>query len=102
MNEARTRGHGLDPGPARFPGLHRGDAGHPRDPRPDGPDRFRGAAGQAPPRLPAAVDLRAWASPVEDQGALGSCTAQAGAGVIEYYERKVVRTSCRGLAALPL
>jgi C1A family cysteine protease len=38
--------------------------------------------------LPAAVDLRPWASPVEDQGALGSCTAQAGAGVIEYYERK--------------
>lgn len=40
------------------------------------------------PRLPAAVDLRPWASPVEDQGALGSCTAQAGAGLIEYYERK--------------
>ena len=38
--------------------------------------------------VPAAVDLRDWASAVEDQGALGSCTAQAGAGVIEYYERK--------------
>jgi len=38
--------------------------------------------------LPASVDLREWASPVEDQGDLGSCTAQAGAGVIEYYERK--------------
>ena len=37
---------------------------------------------------PAAVDLREWASAVEDQGSLGSCTAQAGAGVIEYYERK--------------
>ena len=46
------------------------------------------AKGARPYRLPAAVDLRAWASPVEDQGALGSCTAQAGAGVIEYYERK--------------
>ncbi|MEN6560353.1 MAG: C1 family peptidase [Acidobacteriota bacterium] len=44
--------------------------------------------GPRPPRLPAAVDLRPWASPVEDQGALGSCTAQAGAGLIEYYERK--------------
>jgi C1A family cysteine protease len=47
-----------------------------------------GPARGGPARLPAAVDLRSWASPVEDQGALGSCTAQAGAGVIEYYERK--------------
>lgn len=49
-----------------------------------------GPDGPVPPRSgpPASVDLRAWASPVEDQGALGSCTAQAGAGVIEYYERR--------------
>jgi C1A family cysteine protease len=47
-----------------------------------------GRGGQGPARLPAAADLRPWASPVEDQGNLGSCTAQAGAGVIEYYERK--------------
>ena len=38
--------------------------------------------------LPASADLREWCSPVEDQGRLGSCTAQAGAGIIEYYERK--------------
>jgi len=38
--------------------------------------------------LPPAADLRQWCSPVEDQGRLGSCTANAGAGVIEYYERK--------------
>ena len=38
--------------------------------------------------LPASVDLREWCSPIEDQRMLGSCTAQAGAGVIEYYERK--------------
>lgn len=38
--------------------------------------------------LPLSVDLREWCSPVEDQGRLGSCTANAGAGVIEYYERK--------------
>jgi len=38
--------------------------------------------------LPASVDLREWCSPVEDQGDLGSCTAQAGVGIIEYYERK--------------
>jgi len=37
---------------------------------------------------PVAVDLRAHCSPVEDQGALGSCTANAGAGIIEYYERR--------------
>jgi len=39
-------------------------------------------------KLLASVDLREWCSPIEDQGNLGSCTAQAGAGVIEYYERK--------------
>ncbi len=38
--------------------------------------------------LPASVDLRNWCSPVEDQGQIGSCTAHAGAGIIEYYERK--------------
>jgi C1A family cysteine protease len=38
--------------------------------------------------LPATVDLRAWCSPVEDQGSLGSCTANAGVGVIEYFERR--------------
>jgi C1A family cysteine protease len=38
--------------------------------------------------LPASVDLREWCSPIENQGSLGSCTANAGAGVIEYYERK--------------
>lgn len=37
---------------------------------------------------PGAVDLRQWASAVEDQGALGSCTAQAGAGIVEYYEKR--------------
>ncbi|HOJ40226.1 MAG TPA: cysteine protease, partial [bacterium] len=35
-----------------------------------------------------AVDLREWCSPVENQGNLGSCTAHAGVGLIEYYERK--------------
>ena len=34
--------------------------------------------------LPASVDLREWCSSVEDQGRLGSCTAHAGVGVIEY------------------
>ena len=39
-------------------------------------------------KLPASVDLREWCSPIEDQGDLGSCTANAGVGIIEYYERK--------------
>ncbi len=36
----------------------------------------------------ASVDLRQWCSPIEDQGSLGSCTAQAGAGVVEYFEKR--------------
>jgi C1A family cysteine protease len=40
------------------------------------------------PSLPAAVDLREWCSPVENQQNLGSCTAHAGIGVVEYFERK--------------
>jgi len=39
-------------------------------------------------KIPAAVDLRAWCSPVDDQWSLGSCTAQAGTGVVEYYENR--------------
>jgi C1A family cysteine protease len=50
--------------------------------------RARAAGKARPGATPTAADLREWASPIEDQGALGSCTAQAGAGVIEYYERK--------------
>ncbi|MEO6228538.1 MAG: C1 family peptidase [Ferruginibacter sp.] len=33
-------------------------------------------------------DLRQWCSPIEDQGQLGSCTAHAGIGLYEYYERR--------------
>src|SRR5271157_38334 len=32
--------------------------------------------------------LRKWCSPIEDQGQLGSCTANAAVGMLEYYERK--------------
>jgi C1A family cysteine protease len=42
-----------------------------------------------PPKGPVTpVDLRPWCSPVEDQGNLQSCTANAGAGLIEYFERR--------------
>ncbi|MEP7375631.1 MAG: C1 family peptidase [Chitinophagaceae bacterium] len=40
------------------------------------------------PMAPASVDLRPWCPPVEDQGALGSCTANAGVGLLEYFERR--------------
>lgn len=39
-------------------------------------------------KLPAATDLRPWCSPVEDQGELGSCTACAAVGLVEYFERR--------------
>lgn len=38
--------------------------------------------------LPSSVDLTAWCSPIENQGGLGSCTANAGVGIVEYYERR--------------
>jgi C1A family cysteine protease len=34
------------------------------------------------------VDLRPWCSPIEDQRQLGSCTAHAAVGIVEYYERR--------------
>jgi C1A family cysteine protease len=40
------------------------------------------------PAAPTSVDLRSWCSPVEDQGALGSCTAHAAVGIVEYFERR--------------
>jgi C1A family cysteine protease len=40
------------------------------------------------PKLAATIDLRPYFSPVENQGNLGSCTANAGCGVLEYFERR--------------
>jgi len=42
---------------------------------------------KAPP-LKATQDLRAWCPPIENQGSLGSCTANAGVALIEFFERK--------------
>jgi C1A family cysteine protease len=41
------------------------------------------------PALPVSVDLRKWCSPIENQLNLGSCTAHAGMGLVEYFENKV-------------
>ncbi|WP_137940139.1 C1 family peptidase [Chitinivorax sp. B] len=38
--------------------------------------------------LPVKVDWRAYCSPIEDQKNLGSCTAHAAMGVVEYFERR--------------
>ncbi|HEY1090496.1 MAG TPA: C1 family peptidase [Burkholderiaceae bacterium] len=37
---------------------------------------------------PKSVDLRASCSPIESQGNLNSCTANAGVGMLEYFERR--------------
>ena len=52
------------------------------------------APGAAPPAnpLPAQVDLRSGFSPVFDQGQLGSCTANAAAGLIDYFEKAANRS----------
>jgi C1A family cysteine protease len=47
-----------------------------------------GVADSKPVALPGAVDLRAWCSPIENQGSLGSCTANAVVGLVEYMERR--------------
>ncbi len=47
-----------------------------------------GVAQPAKASIPKSVDLRKWCSPIENQGALGSCTANAGVGLVEYYERR--------------
>lgn len=37
---------------------------------------------------PKSVDLRSFCSPIEDQGQLGSCTANAAVGLVEFFENK--------------
>jgi len=38
--------------------------------------------------LPSTVDLRLWCSEVENQGRLGSCTAHAAVGIVEYFQKR--------------
>ena len=45
---------------------------------------------------PASVDLRAWCSPVEDQEEIGSCTANAGMGLLEYFQRRAFASHLDG------
>lgn len=47
-----------------------------------------GASTAGKKALPKKVSLTKWFSPIEDQGQLGSCTANAGVGLVEYFERR--------------
>ena len=38
--------------------------------------------------LPSSVDLRAWFSPIEDQGEINSCTAHAAIALVEYFQQR--------------
>lgn len=46
--------------------------------------------------LPTSVDLREWCSPVEDQLSLGSCTANAVVGMVEYFQKRAYGTHIEG------
>ena len=45
---------------------------------------------KVPRKLPARMDLRGGCSAVEDQGRIGSCTANALVGLLEYLERQAI------------
>jgi C1A family cysteine protease len=47
-----------------------------------------GVAEPAKLSIPTSIDLRRWCPPIENQASLGSCTANAGVGLMEYYERR--------------
>ncbi len=49
---------------------------------------FKAAKKPRTAKLPLSTDLREWCSPIEDQANLGSCTANAGVGLVEYFERR--------------
>lgn len=55
---------------------------------------------EAPAKLPKSADLSSLMSPVEDQGQLGSCTANALAGALEFLELKDVQEDERRLVDL--
>jgi C1A family cysteine protease len=44
----------------------------------------------------ATVDLRQWCSPVENQKSIGSCTAHAAVGIVEYFQRRAFNKHIEG------
>ncbi|HEY4249112.1 MAG TPA: C1 family peptidase [Lacunisphaera sp.] len=56
--------------------------------RPDYRDKLYATIAAPPKKMPASVDLREGCSPVENQGELGSCTANAIVGNLEFLMKK--------------
>lgn len=56
--------------------------------RPDNRDKLYAAIAAPPKKLPPSVDLRSQCPPIENQGQLGSCTANALVGNLEFLENK--------------
>ena len=50
----------------------------------------------SPPKAPPRMDLREWCSPVENQKNLGSCTAHAAVGIVEYFQRRAFSKHVEG------
>ncbi|MCU7817240.1 MAG: cysteine protease [Candidatus Thiodiazotropha sp. (ex Rostrolucina anterorostrata)] len=51
---------------------------------------------KGPKATPGTVDLRAWCSKVENQKSLGSCTAHAAVGIVEYFQRRAFSKHIEG------
>ncbi len=60
----------------------------PKEPKVDEVMSKSKALKKAKEELDPKVVLKEWCSPIEDQGQLGSCTANAGAGLYEYFQRR--------------
>ncbi len=45
---------------------------------------------------PTTIDLRQWCSPIENQKSLGSCSAHAGIGIVEYFQRRAFENHIEG------
>lgn len=60
-----------------------------RDYTPDTP-AVKSLLVKKPSSLPSKTDLREWCSPVFNQGDIGSCTANAAAGMVEYYRKRAL------------
>jgi len=52
--------------------------------------------GKKPKTSPPSIDLRSWCSAVENQKTLGSCSAHAAVGVVEYFQRRAYGKSLEG------